>query len=1292
MPLLLHGSVAPTYLTYSSYNALPTTTHGEEHDMGTIWPVWCRTRDRLLNQLSSSSSVTASVHEQEEAKAPVSTQFGGAPHEWQWVEQWLLASTNIVLELDTLNKHDNPYNSSWMHRQRLDRMVQSCWDVLDRLCPVASQHQQPMTQHAPNHHSTTTPSNKSSLVHVQAIQAVLDLWKQQHDHHRQVQEQQQKLTSETTLLSPWAVLQKLAQYTSVGLCGAVDKDGQPIHARIWKIWKSMPQPHNDENDDNNRVTVEMVLDWMTKQSQDDPHSPWYPTADTIHWALCHETTQQQGLTYPSLAHRAEGHLEWLTKGWNQTGRDELQPTPSVLVQMMKIFGHCCQESPSSPLVWRRLEELANQLVETLAPCNDDSKFHTLMMDHVLVARSNVERDEVNDKVTAVIAWVLWKSWLSKRAHFKQHFSRQDESDNNPAIGHSTTTPIVSTAMAVVSALVRGDQWEQATHLVQQDLTKLVFVGKHQEAELFENPSVEREKEDRRNMLILLWAFAKIRQFRGAMSFLHGLEQKLGHFIVVLDEKDHAATWDLVLDIWSDYGGRIDSPVVAAAHPIAFLIRVHRSLLTKRQQQEQGKQQETKSTERFLLNSFLSHCADNGSEDAANAALEVIRWMDLQNSPKIQPDRYSHFYVLRALKNAKRADTCYEYLKDLCHHDGGPKTKPRAALDPRLFSVVMAAQPKTDRMARRAREIFDWMEQASIEPDTVCYTTLFTAIAKSNHAPTMGKNVDDEDIGHVIAELVRKMTQKMNPNRKGDTLKADASIYEAILLGLSKSSSSEHLDWAKSFLTEMKRVNLKPTRTSYRALMMAWAQLQQPEKVEHVFQELRSRFLVGEIDHKPDYNEYTVRLKCWSAAGNPEMTQTVLEEMQKEYELGALKTWPGPNEFNAVIEAWANSSKPNAVERTEWELREWLRVTGENEMDLTGSQYSGRPNTGSFAPVLSAFVKSNRLNKALELLQEMYEKSTDDESFKPHVGTYNAIFAALPQARGKTICEQARALYEEMRDHEIVPNGDTYRYLLATYSRQPKLFSSDMEELFYEMKHRYEEEKSLALQPNRELYLLRLQAWYKLRHPEMTRHVLQEMVHACETNLLDTPPETTDFNVALKSWSESNRPNAAFETEELFRQMASYGEERNWDCHPDTTSYNHVISAYAKSSMPQAGERALELFTELLALSIQQPQIKQDDKRLQPDSVTFFETLVALTQSKYEHGEEAVRLMLTELVNKDAKFWKGKRGRPLLFKLGQVLDSSVWLAPSTRQELLRDFEELKRKILNSKPQQQKQQYQ
>ena len=109
------------------------------------------------------------------------------------------------------------------------------------------------------------------------------------------------------------------------------------------------------------------------------------------------------------------------------------------------------------------------------------------------------------------------------------------------------------------------------------------------------------------------------------------------------------------------------------------------------------------------------------------------------------------------------------------------------------------------------------------------------------------------------------------------------------------------------------------------------------------------------------------------------------------------------------------------------------------------------------------------------------------------------------------------------------------------------------------------------------------------------------------------PNKLDFDLVLKCWAQSKRPDAGVQAEQVMRDMLKYHSQLQQqlqqrqedggivvDCFPNAMSWNHVLTAHLKSGAPGSLERVYQLFVEL----------KQQQQLLQQQPVKGTDTAAA----------------------------------------------------------------------------------
>jgi pentatricopeptide repeat protein len=224
----------------------------------------------------------------------------------------------------------------------------------------------------------------------------------------------------------------------------------------------------------------------------------------------------------------------------------------------------------------------------------------------------------------------------------------------------------------------------------------------------------------------------------------------------------------------------------------------------------------------------------------------------------------------------------------------------------------------------------------------------------------------------------------------------------------------------------------------------------------------------------------------------------------------------------------------------------LRALGQCARPLPGGRMERvEPNIFVFSAAISACGKAGKVDKALELFEEM-----KDLGIRPNAFTYTALMSAYGNAG-----QPAEALewFKEMKDRGIRPDAFTYSALISAYGNagQPV----EALEWFKDMLDR-------GIPPNAITFSALISAYGNTGQPVEALKWFEEM------RSRGLSLDTIGYDALLWAYGNAGQPGEALK---WFQEMRDRGIP------PDTGSFNALMSAYRKAGQPA---EALEWFEEM----------------------------------------------------------------------------------------------------------------
>jgi len=347
---------------------------------------------------------------------------------------------------------------------------------------------------------------------------------------------------------------------------------------------------------------------------------------------------------------------------------------------------------------------------------------------------------------------------------------------------------------------------------------------------------------------------------------------------------------------------------------------------------------------ITFNSMLYALINSNDDGAMSNAMTMIEEMALDNpnSPSgklgIKPDQLSYNIVASgwAKKVARKKKAIMEIEKLLSLYesrllDSSSDFKPVNS----IYNICIDAWAKSDNpnAITKCRGLFDRMKalskdlnEPSLRPDTVTYTTLINALATSRN----------NDAPFIAESLIEQM--------KDEALSPNLYTYSALVKCWSNSSLPEAASKAVEILMYLKKYSddgnetLRPNSQIFTSVLNCIANSAAPDAGSRAEQILELMDSLNEENLKPNEYTYTSVLKAWTKSGNPEAPRKALVLLNRMESCGLEPTEAC---YNAAINAIAKSSSPTKAKEAETILNRLL------------SSKSVKPSINTYSTIMNA---------------------------------------------------------------------------------------------------------------------------------------------------------------------------------------------------------------------------------------------------------------------------------------------------------------------------------------------------
>jgi len=220
------------------------------------------------------------------------------------------------------------------------------------------------------------------------------------------------------------------------------------------------------------------------------------------------------------------------------------------------------------------------------------------------------------------------------------------------------------------------------------------------------------------------------------------------------------------------------------------------------------------------------------------------------------------------------------------------------------------------------------------------------------------------------------------------------------------------------------------------IMTGFAKIGHADKVEELFQMMRTAHRKGCGWGEPNVKHYTTVIKAWQMSNlhvGPERCEELLDEMYRLHASGTFDNCrPDTMTYTAVLHCWADSRRDDAPARAEALFRRMKARFDDGDEKV-------RPDALTYSNLINAFVKNNGYERAEDLLWEMvddYLKGNED--CKPPIRTLNTLLAAWSNSIVSYAAERAENMVFrwlkilESTDLDVKPDMYTYNLLLKCW--------------------------------------------------------------------------------------------------------------------------------------------------------------------------------------------------------------------------------------------------------------------
>lgn len=398
----------------------------------------------------------------------------------------------------------------------------------------------------------------------------------------------------------------------------------------------------------------------------------------------------------------------------------------------------------------------------------------------------------------------------------------------------------------------------------------------------------------------------------------------------------------------------------------------------------------------------------------------------------------------------------------------------------------------------------------------------------------------------------------------------------------------------------------------------------------------------------DTRIFSLVLQAWKnseASQAPQRAQRLLEQMIAMEEEGILRDPPSTQDYHAVLECWAYHSSGSVVtiqgaesllQLTHRMIQE--KAISEHTCSLILSILANSGHAGSaiqfldtiqsqlpsitisvemYNYLLLAHLNSSHpdaAEQAHELFTQMRRK--ENNLPQPDGSSYDLVLQCWSMSSHAQAATQAQRLLDQMKADKIRTTLTSYQSVITLWAQKGEAKRAEL--LLTRLVTDYGAQFDAQLKPTLEPFQTVLTAYAKSFHPDAApnaEYLLTHMRELYQSEMLETQPDVLSYNLVLRCWMHSKKPDAPQRAVSLLDQMRADGIS------PDTTTINSVLNSLAN--------RGDALTTEELLWEFYERYLEDPLHNPQPDVISFGTALKAWSRTKdnSQAGERAEALLL-----------------------------------------------------------------
>ena len=441
--------------------------------------------------------------------------------------------------------------------------------------------------------------------------------------------------------------------------------------------------------------------------------------------------------------------------------------------------------------------------------------------------------------------------------------------------------------------------------------------------------------------------------------------------------------------------------------------------------------------------------------------------------------------------------------------------------------------------------------------------------------------DDPELNCHLRPNVFTFSSVMNVWVKSKQSQAPERVEE--LLAVMHEWNDSHPEW-----------EVAPSGVTYATVIDSWAKRGNLKRVEELLYEMYEEFIEkGNQDLRPNipcFNGYLVAL---AKRGDIDRAEEVLKQMHSLYEAGELDSRPSVVGYSTVLDCAAKSKSKHGAERAYGILKMMTDDT------IT-------PNAISYNSVLNAFARQGMVERAEEILQEMYQSYVDgNEELRPTSYSYSIVLAAWAKSRSNQAGLQGERILNLMK--RLVDSGEletidrvTYNTVLDCWAKSgsreaPKKAFGILEQM-----------RKDGVSPDTYSYNIIFNICARNRKMKLAQAILNQMKRE------GVSADATTYNTLISGWSRQKERGSTDRAESIFESM-----KRDPNVSPDIFTFNAMLLCYSQTGNGPAAESLLV-------------KMITGESGVKPNRRSFNSAIAAWSRSRNQNGMERAEAIFNKM--------------------------------------------------------------